>query len=414
MNEERYIVNIGLGPWQTPLVEAAQAMGYRVIGVDINPDAPGAAGADSFLRMSAHEPGPIRDALTKLDLGGAVIRAVITIGSRGSLTCAGVLARDLDVRGRVVDLEALDTLVDREKFRSFLQRHGLAVPIYRVVTSSEMEIDIPLPLIAKSVLDTSGSEGLTVVRERSDLCDAIRHAQKIPRHGMDGRVIVEQYIEGRDIGVFGFFSDGELYWQAFVDREVEPMPHCLPKHYSAPATLSEIEISVLNDNFCRIAQAIAVADGPFYAEFRLVEDGPACYALEAEPTLPAYATRLLADAYAIDPYRHFVETVVEGQVAPIVAEPGAAACRFVYGQSPGRIGRIERPERLSNGSEIRVLQRVGASVDNASARSICAVAFAVAKNVDVANQRAGKLADQVEVEIEPAVPLSEAPASTPH
>lgn len=399
MRQDRYIVNIGLGPWQTPLVEAAQAMGYRVIGVDINPEAPGVACVDIFLCMSAHDPAPIRTAIAALELGGAETAAVITIGSRGSLTCAGILARDLGVRGRVFDLDGLDTLVDREKFRRLLRNQGLAIPAYQVVTHSDAHVDMPPPLIVKSVLDTSGSEGLTVVRARELLPEAIRHAQNVTGLGAESRVIVEQYIEGRDIGVLGFFSDGALCWQAFVDREVEPMPHCLPKHYSAPAVLSDAETSVLNDSHGRLAQAIGITSGPFYTEFRLVAEGPVCYALEAEPTLPAYAARLVGEAYGIDPYRQFIETVVEGKALHPLLEPGAAACCFVYSRSPGRIWRIEQPTAIPDGAEVRMLRKAGQSVDNNSARAICAVAFARAKDLASANKGVRNLAEQVVIEM---------------
>lgn len=403
------LVNIGLGPWQAPLVAAARGMGYRVVGVDRDPSAPGVALVDLHLALSAHEPEPILRALSGHGLDGSRVRAVITIGSRGSLTCAAALAGALGVRGPALGPDALDTLVDRARFREFLAGLGLPVPRYRTVARPDAAVDLDGPLIVKGVRDTSGSQGLTVVREKARLPAAIAHAQAVQPRPATAEAIVEAYIEGRDIGVLGLFAEGEPRFTAAVLRQVDPMPHCLPRHYRAPAGLSEAEGAALEAGFLAIARGAGMGSGPFYVEFRLADADGACYALEAEPTLPAYAARLVADAHGLDLYGLFIESVVEGRRTEIAGgPPRGAACHFVYGDRPGTIRRVRVGDDGADDCSIRVLRRPGQAVDNASAASVCAVVFAAAADAPAASAAARAGARRVSVELEP---LAEARSS---
>ena len=397
MSSHMYVVNVGLGPWQTPLAKAAREKGFKIIGVDRNPAAPGVAAVDMYLQLSAHDPTPILEAIQAHGIEPDQIQAVITIGSRGSLTCAAQLAAQYNGAGPVVDLSGLDILVDRERFRRFLEEHGLSVPRYRVVTGPDDGVDIEAPLIVKCALDTSGSEGLTVVTDRDFLPRAILHAQSVVPRQRTPRVIVEQYIVGQDIGTFGFFVNGRPSFQTFVDRVVRPIPHCLPDYYVAPATLTGEERDMLTRDFGKIAHAIGVRSGPFYTEFRLSSDGSECFALEAEPTLPAFASQIIATAYGVDLDRMFVDTVINGDTSRQIADATCyAACRFVYSDTPGHIEQIAIPGERDEDA-VAVLRNPGDPVDNQSAGSICAVVFSTGENEAAVDRRTRELATHVHV-----------------
>jgi len=395
-----YIINIGLGRWQTPLVLAARDAGCRVIGVDINPHAPGVAASDVFLNLSAHEAQPIWDALDAHGLAKSEIKAVITIGSRGCLTCAAELADRLGVAGPVVDAAGIDQLVDRERFRRLLEANELPVPRYALVTGPDEPVAIDFPLIVKCATDTSGSEGLSVVERTEDLANAIRHAQNAISHQAVQRVVVEQYVEGRDVGVFGLFDQGELVFRANVLRQVDAHPHCLPKLYQAPASLTHDEEALLTRDFSKIALAVGVKTGPFYAEFRLSPSGSKCFALEAEPTLPAYAAQLIAAAFAVDLNQLFVARVVDNRSdSSIGGAVQLAACGFVYGDRPGWIREIESTEELPDGCEVHFLLKAGDYVDNTSAASICAAVFATGDSIEATVDVVRSVAAGVAVDI---------------
>jgi biotin carboxylase len=389
------IVNLGLGPWQTPLVDAARALGYRVIGVDRNPLAPGVEHTDEYLQLSVHEAQPIINAL---ETHRPHLSAVITIGSRDSLTTAATVAAHYQVPGAVTHHDALNILVDRSAFRDFLVVHGLPTPPYEVVESPTGHVDLDLPLIVKTVRNTSGSEGLTVVENWSGLSGAIAHALEVaPDPVMGNKAIVERYIRGRDIGVLGIFGRGSLTFLAAVEREVDALPHCLPRHYQAPANLAPDIETMVRDQFIAIARHLDIKDGPFYVEFRLADDGSGLFALEGEPTLPAYAARLIGEAWDVDLYRQFVRCVVAGSNEQFEGNPVRhAACHFVYPDTPGTVADIVAPSEVKQVTT-RVLAQPGRYLDCKSAASICAVSFAQANSAETVRALAADTAAKVHV-----------------
>lgn len=395
------IVSIGLNFWQTELVKAANRLGYNVIGVDRNASAPGVGHCTRYLEMSAHDADGIAGGLSALGISNSEIVAVMTIGSRGSITCASHLAKKLDVRGAVIDENAASRLVDRKAFREFMISVGLPCPAYTVIDKAVANIEFEGPWIVKSVLDSSGSEGLTLVRNRADLSHAVEHALSVgAKRGQRSPAIVEQYIEGRDIGIFGMFQDGQAEFTAIVDRVVKPLPHCLPKHYSAPAELPrELDANALAA-FEVLYSNLLVDSGPIYAEMRLCSRTGQAYILEAEPSLPAYSARVIAEALDIDLEEIFVRAIT-GATIPEVQQQGAAACHFVYG-AEGRFRGLQDAWQGEDPSGLLQVRQPGERLDATNCSSIAAVCFATAETPKAARLSAEIRARAISIEVDKA------------
>jgi hypothetical protein len=394
----RKIISIGLNFWQTELVKAAVDLGFEVIGVDQNSNAPGVATCTEFFEMSAHNADGIAVALKARGIPNDDIAAVMTIGSRGSITCASRLASHLQTRGAVIDEERAGLLVDRGAFRAFLENMGLPCPAFALVEDVDTPVDFDGPWIVKSALDSSGSEGLTVVEDRAALPDAIEHALAVGRkRGVASPAIVETYIKGCDVGVLGLFRGGELMFQGIVERVVTPMPHCLPLHYSAPAELSEALRSSALEAYDRLCENLDVADGPIYAEIRLCERTGKAFILEAEPTLPAYAARVVAEAYGINLEDAFVRVITGGDL-PAIADPHAASCHFVYGES----GRFHAMHDAGIGGTVLQVRRPGDRINATDCSSIGAVCFARAATPRDARRHAAKRANYITISVDAA------------
>ena len=95
---------------------------------------------------------------------------------------------------------ALDKIASRRAF----ERAGIPVPRYRIIEKNSGKLaDLNFPVVVKPQLEGS-SIGLSIVDEQSYLIPALREAYQY-----GGRVIVEEFIKGREITV-GILDDRPL------------------------------------------------------------------------------------------------------------------------------------------------------------------------------------------------------------
>lgn len=390
MNKERYILNIGSGMWQMPFMQACSDLGYGLIAVDVDPGAAGFKLADHVLVMSAHEPEPIYQEIIDRKISINSIEGVLTTASRGCITTAAILAERLNAPGPGLPLESTDILVDRHKFRDFLVSHDFPVPAFEIVTNPHEVPGLNLPVVVKSTTNTSGSDGITLVRNLSNLKSAVIRAQEA---GHCSEVIIEEMIAGRDIGVLSMFHQGEPFFIAAVERQVIESPHFLPRSYLAPASLTASEAEIIGNEISRLGKTLGVHAGPFYAEYRLSYDGLTAYALEAEPTIPAHISFLVSESVGVNVNELVILSLLGKITSPPEIEPlGAAGCRMVYADSPGIISAFDPPEMDADSLILR--KKTGDRVLNKSAADICGVLYASGKTGDAVNDRLNELEDQ--------------------
>jgi D-alanine-D-alanine ligase len=100
--------------------------------------------------------------------------------------------------------ETMATAMDKAAARAVVAAAGVRVPEAQQVTSAD-EVTLDLPVVVKPVA-ADNSAGVTLVRDRADLPDAIDAARV---HGP--RVLVERYVElGREVRCGTVVHDGRL------------------------------------------------------------------------------------------------------------------------------------------------------------------------------------------------------------
>lgn len=161
--------------------DALKSLGYDVVDID-------AKGGDLCRRIG--ESG-IEAAFLTLHGGmgedGSIQGMLEVIGM--PYTWSGVLASAV----------AMDKLVSKAIFKA----NGLNVARYIAVSSPDVEIGLPMPVVVKPSREGS-SIGVGIVKERSGLKAAIKTALSF-----DGPAIVEEFIRGKEIQI-GVLADRAL------------------------------------------------------------------------------------------------------------------------------------------------------------------------------------------------------------
>ena len=396
---KRTVVVIGAGRWQIPLLQACRTQGLRTIAVDVNPDAPGFSLADCRVVVSAHDADAVLAAIQQIKGDGSPIVGVVTKAARESIVTTALLARTLGLPG--LDLETASVCVDRGRLRAFLAENGFEFTRNMLVDGKNaLKADkLGWPLVVKPVSGTSGSSGLTLVDNPSQLDAAIKHAHT---SGCGGGVVLEEYLHGIDLSVFGFLDKGVYTPVAITERWVNEQQHFLPERYRCPWGGTEKDEHSIISHAAELVKQLGVTVGPINIEFRFDGGSSTPRVIEVEPSMPAHITeRLISDGARIDIVDMVLQAWLAEDVQQTITFDRHAGCHFVYAPEAGRIHSVTVDDTFSGDArDILRLLGPGALVENQSATDVVCVLYATADSNEELNAKLDTLCDSVRVEME--------------
>lgn len=213
---------------------------------------------------------------------GQRVDGVLALGDRPTLAAAYV-ARGLGIpHNHPASVEACRSKLRlREVFRSA----GLPTPWFRSVPLHAIPepalMGISYPCVLKPI-SLSASQGVVRVNNREEfLAGAGRlkrllesaEIQAMREPNLD-RMIVEEYLPGREVAVEGLLTSGELRVLAIFDKP-DPLegPYFEETIYVTPSRLAQREQDLIEKSFADETRALGLTHGPVHGEFRLNERG---------------------------------------------------------------------------------------------------------------------------------------------
>ena len=213
---QKHLMILGAGPFQTPAIRKAVALGYRVTTVDYLPDNIGHSYSHNYVNCSTPDKDCVLAAARELDIDG-----ICTFSSDIAIPTVGHVCDELGLPG--VSHDAALTMSSKHLFRAFLEEKNLPHPKFIAGRSFE-EIETGLdnlrfPVIVKPV-DTSGSRGTAKVDmlRMNGLAEALAGAQHYSRSGY---VCVEEFLEGVEVGGDGYLIDGRFAFIAITRKHLD-------------------------------------------------------------------------------------------------------------------------------------------------------------------------------------------------
>ena len=249
------------------IVRKAKSMGIYTIVADYNKveDSPGKQIADEAVDLSVTDVDAVVAYVKSHRIDGVfvgfndmLLPYYADICEKSGLPCYGTK-------------EQFETLIAKDKYKALCRQFG-------VPTISEYDLEndsIEYPVLVKPV-DSSGSRGITICHNRKELEDAVVTGKKASK---TGKVIIERYMDGREVTVFWTFQNGNYYLSALANRHVkhnqgnDVIP--LPVGYTFPSVfLSKYQCEVEN-NCKELFRHLGIKDGMMFMQCK-VEDGT-CY-----------------------------------------------------------------------------------------------------------------------------------------
>lgn len=258
------IAIVGASYLQRPLVEKAAEMGLEThvfaweqgnVVHDI---------ANYFYPISILDKEAILEECAKIGIDG-----ITSIGSDIAMPTVNYVATQLGLIGNSLESTRIST--DKFEMRKALQEAGISCPTFYLFETASFTEDFPLefPAIVKPT-DRSGSRGVTKVLHVAEVNAAI---DKALAESIEGRVIVEEFMEGREFSVEMISCNQEHHFLTITDKVTTGAPYFVETEHHQPADISEETAQKIEYEVKRALSALNISNGASHSEVFLTPQG---------------------------------------------------------------------------------------------------------------------------------------------
>lgn len=213
---------------------------------------------------------------------GQRVDGVLALGDRPTLAAAYV-ARGLGIaHNHPASVEACRSKL---RLREVFRGAGLPTPWFRSVPLQAIPepalMGITYPCVLKPI-SLSASQGVVRVNNRDEFLAGASRLKRLlesaeiqaTREPNLDRMIMEEYLPGREVAVEGLLTGGELRVLAIFDKP-DPLegPYFEETIYVTPSRLTEAEQELIKRSFVEATRALGLTHGPVHGEFRLNDRG---------------------------------------------------------------------------------------------------------------------------------------------
>lgn len=249
------------------IVKKAKEMGLYTLVADYNKieDSPGKQIADEAVNLSVIDVEAVVSYVKSHGIDGVfvgfndmLLPYYAEICEKSGLPCYG-------------NKELFEILINKDKYKTLCRQFGVpTIPEYNL-----NDKNIKYPVLVKPV-DNSGSRGITICYNRKELEAAVEEGEKASKIG---KVLIERYMDGREVTVFWTFQNGNYYLSALANRHVkhnqghDVIP--LPVGYTFPSVFLPKYQREVEENCKKMFRHLKIKDGMMFMQCK-VEDGT-CY-----------------------------------------------------------------------------------------------------------------------------------------
>jgi biotin carboxylase len=254
---------LGAGQWQVPTIRLAKALGYRVFVTDVYRERPGYAFADE------HECVDIADLdLTLRTADRHRIDGIVCDTTDVGVPTMAYVADRLGLPS--IGYETALNFTNKHRMRCLTSQAGLRNPPFHLVTSPtearRAASDVGLPVVVKPV-DNQSSRGVHVVRTLEEVSVLTDDALRCSR---SRQAIVEAFLDGTEVTVETFCSDGEVFVAGISDKDHFAHRPEVANRLTYPAAFPSETLNRIRDTNEKVVQTLGLKAGIAHAEYMVV------------------------------------------------------------------------------------------------------------------------------------------------
>ncbi|WP_236548945.1 MULTISPECIES: acetyl-CoA carboxylase biotin carboxylase subunit family protein [Exiguobacterium] len=284
---------------QVPIIQKAKQQGIFTVLCDYLPDNPGRLVADRYYCTSTLD----REAVLAIAREEG-IDGIVAYASDPAARTAAYVGEAL---GLVTNsLETVETLTNKAKFRTFLQRYDFAVPEAFAFTELEIAVETLRNRAGEYIIkpaDASGSKGVNKWSQGNGIEQLRRHLQSAFTMSFNQEVVVEEFItrDGYQLAGDGFVVDGELVFRCFGNGHfnVNGINPFAPISASFPSVHPPHVLEQVHETLQRMLTEVGFKQGAF--NFDIFVKGEDVYLMDIGPRNGGnYIPQIIEQATGVD------------------------------------------------------------------------------------------------------------------
>ncbi|WP_170006025.1 ATP-grasp domain-containing protein [Bacillus fonticola] len=249
---------------------------------------------------------------------------------------------------------------DKSKLRNLLNQNNIS-KVEFIETNSKKEVErfflnLNKPIIMKPK-NGSGSQNIFKISKREDIDAAF--SKIIDKHKV---VLVEEYLDGREISVESMTYNGNHFPIQITDKEISST-HIEIGHVM-PASVSVGEENEIRQLVKNVLTLINHQFGPTHIEIKLTSSGPKIVEAHTRPG-GDFIVMMLADVFGLDLITLTIEYLLDNKMQQITLNTGkAAAVRYFESEKLGVIRNISGMEELMSHPNVLIVDLNYSEGDN--------------------------------------------------
>ena len=259
---------IGASYLQRPLVEKAKEMGLYTICFAWAEGAVCRDLVDEFYPISIVDKEEILKVCQEKQING-----ICTIASDVAAPTVAYVAEKMGLVAN--SYQSAITAYNKNAMREAFTKAEVQCPLFTCVESCDnitldsIKQQLNLPLIVKPA-DRSGSLGVAKITDWEELKSAIDFALDC---SFKKQVMVEEFIDGREISVEFISYKGIHYPLQITDKVTTCAPHFVELEHHQPSTLSEEKFEEIYKITEKALNALGITNGASHSEYKITEEG---------------------------------------------------------------------------------------------------------------------------------------------
>jgi len=330
------------------IIKKAQEMGVYVAVTDYNDpkDSPGKQIADESFMVSTTDVDAVVDLIKQEHIDGVLVGFNDMLLPYYADICQKAGLPSYGTR------EQFELFTDKAKYKTLCRQFD--VPTIKEYDREDVESggkDIRYPVIVKPT-NSSGSRGITICHDYEELREG---CYKVSAVSIDGKILIEQYLDEKEVTVFWIFQDGQYYVAAIANRHMKHNQEGvipLPVGYSFPASVTERYLSEVVPKAKEMFKSVGIKDGMMFMQCKVLDGECLVYDIGYRLT-GSLEYNILQATCGYNPLEMMIRFALTGHMAEesIAEKVNPYLGRYSYNVSrlcaPGKINRITGRESVS-------------------------------------------------------------------
>lgn len=353
---------LGGSVWQLGIIQRAIDMGLHVVVADISADAPGRTLAHEFIKIDTNNKEELAELAKERN-----IDIVIAEQTDRVVPVAAYINERLGLNGILPEIARRFT--DKYAMRNQLAHTDIPMPAYQEIENIPEAIDFivlhgyPVVLKPKS---SQASLGVFRISGESDLQKYFHETKKI---STDGKILIEEFIDGTEITVEGFSLRGKCHVLAISEKLHYPHNECVASRLAYPPRFSEQAITNIKATASRVVEVLGLINSISHAEYRMRGDIPFLVEVGARGGGNRIASMIVPHVSGVDVYEMLIRSLLGEDNLEIPESRWWSAILEFFKFEPGKIKAVHGMDKVYKenlAEDISLSFKVGDVLNNAT------------------------------------------------